>query len=452
MTQHHDVLRMGDAMDQIAHRPPKRSLKDRLLNSAESLAYDLIGFPVAIAYLAKRHRQPPSDNPAYYIRGLYCAHYWSRGGGALRGVFAGLAWPFALAADAVLLTSRNGTYVREIAGKSIIRQLGEQIALASRKSVVPYWYYMFEIYDDRRCEAASLYLQRYETKGYILDLLQPKNDDGMQDKAEFWRHCRAAGVRAVPVLMVVSAGETVMPDPAEAQDLPGEDLFVKPRIGRGGRNAERWDYDGQGGWRNQEVITLDVKGLLKHLTGLSGKRDYVVQPRLANHPDLTAINNGALATVRIVTCRNETGGFEATDAAFRMAIGMNSTVDNFHAGGIAAAVDMKTGRLGPASNMGLKPDVGWRKVHPDTKAAIEGRTLPFWPEVIDLAKRAHAAFPERIIVGWDIGILADGPTLIEGNIKPDLDIHQRVSRAPLGNGRLAELLAFNVARRLEGTD
>ena len=32
--------------------------------------------------------------------------------------------------------------------------------------------------------------------------------------------------------------------------------------------------------------------------------------------------------------------FEATDAAFRMAIGRNTVVDNFHAGGIAAAVEI----------------------------------------------------------------------------------------------------------------
>jgi hypothetical protein len=198
--------------------------------------------------------------------------------------------------------------------------------------------------------------------------------------------------------------------------------------------------------------TLDANELLKHLANLSVERDYIVQPRVANHPDLADVNNGALATARVVTCRNEVGGFEATDAAFRMAIGTNDTVDNFHAGGIAAAVDMKTGRLGPASNMGLRPGVGWRTVHPNSGAAIEGRILPLWPQVIDVATRAHAAFPDRVVVGWDIAILADGPVVVEGNIKPDLDIHQRVTRGPLGDGRLARLLAFNVARRLTASD
>jgi hypothetical protein len=432
-------------------QPVKRSGRDRLLGMAENFAYDLVGLPVAVAYLARRRQLPADASPAAQIRALYCRHYWRRAGGGLRALCACLIWPFGFAAYAALLTSRSGTYVRTLTGKGIVRQLGEQLALALRASMVPYWYYMFEIYDDHRRRAASLYLQRYETKGFIFNLLQPRTDDGMQDKSVFSRRCRDAGVKAVPVLLVLRNGEIITPEDGEPLSVLRHDLFVKPRIGRGGSNAERWNYDGQD-WHNRTLGKLDANGLLKHLASLSVERDYIVQPRIANHPDLADVNNGALATVRVVTCRNEAGGFEATDAAFRMAIGTNDTVDNFHAGGIAAAVDMATGRLGPASNMGLKPDIGWRTVHPNTGAAIEGRILPIWPKVLDLATRAHAAFPERVVVGWDIAILADGPAVVEGNIKPDLDIHQRVTRAPLGNGRLAELLAFNVTRLLTASD
>jgi hypothetical protein len=431
-------------MDQAVRRPRR----DRLLGHAENFAYDLVGLPVALAYLVKRRPLSSETVPADYIRALYCGNYWRRSGGLLHGILACIVWPFAFTAYAVLLTARNGTYVRGLTGKSIPRQLREQLGLAVRNSMVPYWYYMFEVYDDQRRKAAYLYLQRYETKSFIFNLLQPRHDDGMQDKAGFWRHCRDAGIRAVPVHLVLSGGEVIPPEGGERFDMPCEDLFVKPRIGRGGTYAERWDYDGQGAWTNRTAGTFKAKELLAHFASMSAKRDYIVQPRVVNHPDLAEVNNGALATVRIVTCANEKGGFEATDAAFRMAIGNNVTVDNFHAGGIAAAVDMKTGRLGPASNMGLRPDVGWRMVHPNSGAPIEGRILPLWPEVIDLVVRAHAAFPERTIIGWDVGILPDGPAIVEGNIKPDLDIHQRVARAPLGNGRLAELVAFNVARRL----
>ncbi|MBI2717631.1 MAG: hypothetical protein HYX36_02580 [Rhizobiales bacterium] len=416
-----------------------------MLRLGEDFAYDLVGLPTAVAYLVKR-RQPSAEGaPTAYLRSVYSRNYWRRTGGPLRGLLAISIWPFACAICAAQFTARNGTYVRAQASKDITRQLGEEVMLAVRSSMAPYWYYMFEIYNDHRRAVVHLYLQRYETKGHIYGLLQPRQNDGMQDKVVFARRCREAGVKAVPVLLELTDGKVIDPQGGPVA-LPREDLFVKPRIGRGGRNAERWDYVGNGTWQNRAGRPLDEAELLRQLASISAERDYIVQPRVVNHPELNDINNGALATVRFVTCRNEVGGFEATDAAFRMAIGKNNTVDNFHAGGIAANVDMQTGRLGPASNMGLTPGVGWCTVHPSTGAAIEGRVLPLWPQVIDLACRAHAAFPDRVVVGWDIGILPDGPALVEGNIKPDLDIHQRVTRAPMGDGRLARLLAFNVER------
>jgi hypothetical protein len=429
--------------------PLSTRIKDRILRIGEDFAYDLVGLPRALAYLVTKHRPSPESEAAEYLRAAYCRNYWRRPGGSLRGLAALVVWPLAFAGYAAQFTMRNGAAVRKETAKTIPAQLAEQFRLALRESMVPYWYYMFEIFEDHRRAVARLYVQRYETKGYVYGLLQPARDDGMRDKARFARRCREAGVEAAPVLLELTGGTVVAPDGGPLA-IQHTDLFVKPRIGRGGRNAERWDYGGDGSWRNSVHGGMDQSQLLAHLASLSADRDYIVQPRMVNHSALSDVNNGALATVRVVTCRNETGGFEATDAAFRMAIGKNSTVDNFHAGGIAAAVDMTTGRLGPASNMGLKPGIGWCKVHPTTGAPIEGRILPLWPEVLDLARRAHAAFPDRVVVGWDIGILADGPAIIEGNIKPDLDIHQRVTRAPLGNGRLARLLAYNTAKALDG--
>ena len=45
-------------------------------------------------------------------------------------------------------------------------------------------------------------------------------------------------------------------------------------------------------------------------------------------------------------------------------------------------------------------------------------------------------------------MLPDGACIIEGNGKPDLDIHQRVERGPAGNRRIAALVAFNVRKAL----
>src|SRR5262249_52269363 len=152
------------------------------------------------------------------------------------------------------------------------------------------------------------------------------------------------------------------------------------------------------------------------------------QPAVINHTELRALSVGALCTVRLLTCRDEHGGHEATNASFRMSINPKSPVDNIHAGGIAAPIDLASGRLGAASDLGLGPKFAWHDAHPLTGAPIAGRILPFWPEAMALAVRAHAAFAEWTVIGWDIAILDQGPRLIEGNKGPDVDLIQRPLR------------------------
>ena len=75
---------------------------------------------------------------------------------------------------------------------------------------------------------------------------------------------------------------------------------------------------------------------------------------------------------------------------------------SFHGGGIAAAIDLETGTLGPATDLGRTADVGWVDHHPVTGERIAGRTLDWWPLLRSLAIEAHRAFADRLFIGWDI--------------------------------------------------
>jgi hypothetical protein len=134
-------------------------------------------------------------------------------------------------------------------------------------------------------------------------------------------------------------------------------------------------------------------------------------------------------------------------AVFRMSIGANRTVDNIHAGGIACAVALDSGALGQASNLGSDARLGWLSRHPNTHAPIEGRVLPYWPEVKHLAVQAHGAFADRIMIGWDIGILEDGPIVVEGNGGPDMDLMQRFMRIGFCRHRFGDLLTWHLKQR-----
>jgi len=62
--------------------------------------------------------------------------------------------------------------------------------------------------------------------------------------------------------------------------------------------------------------------------------------------------------VRALTCLDEQGRPELIAAVFRMAIGGNRTVDNIHAGGIAAGIDLETGAMSQASDLGMSARLG----------------------------------------------------------------------------------------------
>jgi hypothetical protein len=263
----------------------------------------------------------------------------------------------------------------------------------------------------------------------------------LNDKAAFAERCRANQIHTVPVLATASAGQVTM---IEGEHLPADDLFVKPIMGRGGTGAERWDYR-DGRYVGADGVELDERQFLDRLRLKSQSASLLVQPRVRNCSELDDINNDALSTIRVVTCLNEDGLPEVVAGVMRMAVGDNHRVDNFHAGGIAAGIDLDSGRLDSASDLGTDSRLGWVDRHPNSGAPIRGRVVPLWKEIRALAERAHRAFPERVVIGWDIAPAKDGPVVVEGNAAPDLDIIQRIARTGLAHGRLGELLEYHLA-------
>lgn len=414
--------------------------KKWLLDHAEFWVYDLVGMPMALRWSL----QKTTGTHAQFLHTYHARIFWQFPYGPLRAVWTILIWPVALIIAIIIFTTWNGRAISKRAGVSIPKQIWLQFDMAWRHSIAPFWFYMFELYDPNRSKLAPLYLLAHETIGPAFGHLQPPEGvDLMADKVWFAKYLHEHKVKAVPVFLYLSAGE-ILPARSSTTELPDCDLFVKPRQGNGGHNAERYDFMGEGKYISSADIIFSRAELLTKLLQQSLKDDFIIQPRLVNHPDLADISNDALSTVRVFTIRNELGEPEVTNVAFRMAIGTNSVVDNFHQGGLAAAVDMATGKICEASDIGIKPAMGWREIHPVSGVRFKDRALPDWSAVLELARQAHRAFPARIMVGWDVAVLKDGPMIIEGNGRPDLDIHQRVERAPLGDQRVAELVVFNL--------
>ncbi|GAF67740.1 unnamed protein product, partial [marine sediment metagenome] len=350
----------------------------------------------------------------------------------------------------VMCTVVNGAETRRRYGKSIRRQVGEQISVAVRHSIAPPWYYFFGLWDDAKRAKAHLYIQRYETKGGIFHLLRSYlggTGKRLNDKLKFHKLCSDHGLPAPSLAMVLRDGAVV----GGHESLPEADLFVKPLNARGGIGGERWDWIGDERYRSCAGEERTRAELLHRLAERSRKKPLLVQLRLHNHPDVAEISAGALSTSRLMTVLNENGEYESALAVFRTSADPRSPIDNYHAHGLVMAVDLATGELGRASGGGTLgiPKVSEmirRDTHPVTGARITGRRLPFWSEAKALAEQAHAAVPGLPIVGWDIAFTPDGPVIVEGNSGPDVDVMQVAPEQPLGETRVAAALAHLVRR------
>jgi hypothetical protein len=392
--------------------------------------------------------------PIWRLRRAYriCWQRRLTSGQKAKVVLRALVWPLIAVALALHATGRDGKRYARQTGVGRLRQFLSQVHLAVCARILPKYYYIFALERPEMRRRAAEYVTRTETKsGIYRALKQRENRDQVvriNDKLVFSTFFGRNGIRAVPLVAAYRAGAR-LPEIGPAETPRDVDLFVKPIEGRGGGGTEAWLVQSPGRYRSSRGEEKTLEELLAHVAAKSKDGgEYLVQPRLVNHPDIADLTPGALSTVRLLTVLDEKMEPEPVNAAFRMAISKASPVDNFHAGGIAAAVDMTTGVLGRASGLGLGGDFSWHETHPLTGGAILGRRLPDWEAAKALVVAAHRLLAPRIVVGWDVGFLADGPCLVEGNVGPDADIHQRVELRPIGNGRYGELLAVHLERRL----
>lgn len=404
----------------------------------ERLVYRIGGLPIAFSTAVLGRRGEETDE-------AFAAHYWRPQdiGEWLELLAAVLLWPIGLVGGTLWYTARNGATIRRRTGRGIGTQFHDQLRLYFSAGVLAPWYYLFSLHDDATARRARSFFQRFETKPFFFKLLKKRRGSPLNDKALFARHCEAHGVRCVETLMELNGDRP-------ATDLPDCDLFIKPGKSRGGRGAERWDRVEAGIFSGPNGQEMRASELLDRLVRRSRRMPLIIQPRMIPHPSVGRLTAGALPTARIVTCLDEQGEPEVMISVFRMSIGANRTVDNMHAGGIAAAPDIVSGRLSRASDLGTNARLGWLSAHPDTGEPIEGRVVPYWEEAKSLAIKAHRAFSDRVVIGWDIAILDDGPILVEGNGNPDMDIIQRFIAVGVRRHRFGELVAHHVRQRTTG--
>ena len=171
------------------------------------------------------------------------------------------------------------------------------------------------------------------------------------------------------------------------------------------------DSLGQCGW-DVEILNgkdFNHSSLSKYMKakGFNLAEEFIIQ-----HQELSRLSDSGVNTVRVITQVNKKSEVEILGARLRVSV--NNHVDNLASGNIAAAIDLKTGKVnGP----GIYSDITKENVpvHPVSGIILNGFQIPHWEEIIDMAKAAALHRPENKSIGWDVVITETGPELLEGN-------------------------------------
>ena len=180
----------------------------------------------------------------------------------------------------------------------------------------------------------------------------------------------------------------------------------------------------------------DWADLPAFLQKIQGMGDGLLEELLIQHPDMARLCPTSVNTVRIATLLGDKQ--EGIVYAF-LRIGNGKVMDNVDQGGMAARVDLESGKLltVAADKAGNVFDR-----HPITGTPIIGFTIPYFEEAKQMCLTAMHKVPQVRFVAWDVAITANGPRFIEGNSFPSHAVPQFAAHYPDGIGILPEFRKF----------
>lgn len=162
---------------------------------------------------------------------------------------------------------------------------------------------------------------------------------------------------------------------------------------------------------------------------------YLLQTALTPHPGCQEVTAEQVGCVRIVTVND---GDTVTPAYAFWKIPAHESVsgDVRTADALLAEIDLRDGNI-LVCRRGVGLDAQEITHHPESGAQIVGKTLPHWSAVKNLARDAHALFPEFGLFGFDIALCAEGPKILACSENPCHQMYQLASGRGIANRDLA---------------
>ena len=202
------------------------------------------------------------------------------------------------------------------------------------------------------------------------------------------------------------------------------DVIAKPLEGSSGVGIARYtekDFKGREEAFQQELLDKGIG---------------ILEQRLIQHDKMMEMCPTSVNTVRIATLLGDKK--QGVVYAF-LRIGIGAVMDNVDCGGMAARVDLDTGKL---LTVGADKAGNTYETHPITGTKIVGFEVPYFKEAMDLCLRAAQKVPQMGFIAWDVAITNAGPCFIEGNSFPSHAVPQFAAHYPDGIGIMREFREY----------
>ncbi len=222
----------------------------------------------------------------------------------------------------------------------------------------------------------------------------------------------------------IEIGPTTRPEALEKFLSNKDSVIAKPLEGSSGQGIEKF---AKADW--QESVP-------KFLELLRQKSIGILEELVVQHERMSKLCPTSVNTVRIATLLGDKK--QGIVYAF-LRIGNGRVMDNVDCGGMAARVDLDSGKL---LTVGADKQGNTYEKHPKTGTPIVGFDVPFWEEAKKMCIDAAQKVPQMRFVAWDVAITNDGPRFIEGNSFPSHAVPQFAAHYPDGIGILTEFRKF----------
>ena len=163
------------------------------------------------------------------------------------------------------------------------------------------------------------------------------------------------------------------------------------------------------------IQIIEMLSLNTSLFDYCRDRKLLVEELIIQHESMRQLYPDAVNTIRIVTVHGK-----VLDAVLRIGqSGMN--VDNLSAGGIACGVDISTGIV---CTVGRDYKGKEYLKQPDTKITLPGFMIPLWNDCLKLVNETVKKIDGIPVIGWDIAVTENGPTIVEINEGTEIEVFQ----------------------------